>query len=592
MSGFKLDAVTEWVAHDPFGKIKPTDESEFPVSIVSGGGAAMVQAARGGYASFRLLVAGAGEYKVRASAGGGLAVDLYKAWYHHLKVEGQEPAYWPDALVPVKSRQTFALPDPDNKVPGQTVQEFWVDIYVPADAKPGRRKGKVQVLAGAETVSLPVQIEVLEPVIPEESCIQMDHNSYGSRGFERSYPKAFARAKKAPKYWHQQIEILHHRYRLFREHRVLYHNLSYGHSGSTDPIYHPEKTGSGRELQLSNWDLYDRHYGPLLDGSAFATAAPGMPGPRRPAAPIWGIYTPMNPEWPADYVNWGEPGYREEFTRGVGQFDAHFREKGWTNSVVEFFFNHKKRYRWFEWDGDEPKYSKDDAYHLVMGKLLREAIGDTPVNWRYRMDASWQQKSEWQSLAGSTDFWVCGQFIRWYRQELAAVLERGDIVWWYGGHPPIQAATGAQLENVYKTWVRGVHGFTHWSSTSPGRDPWFDSNGSSTGVVYPGERFGIAGPIPSVRLKIERNGVQDIDLIDGAARAAGTVEAVRETLLGTVPVKGVWEKPPRVARELPPEDWDSVNLQAEHEPIMEGGGKQDPQWWRELRRRALEGEVR
>ncbi len=591
MSGFKLSAFTEWSTHDPFGKIKPTDVSKYPVSITNGSGAA-VRAARGGYASFRLLVEGAGEYKVRASAGGGMEVDLYKAWYHHLKVEGQETTYWPDALVPVRSRQSFQLPDPDNNVPGQTAQEFWVDIFVPPDAKPGRRKVKVKLLSGASSVDLPVDVEVMEPVIPDEPCIQMDHNSYGSRGFETRYPKAFARSRKAPKYWHQQIDILHHRFRLFREHRVLYHNLSYGHSGSTDPIYHPEVVGRGRDMKLTNWDLYDRHYGPLLDGSAFATASPGMPRPRMPVAPIWGVYTPINPDWPADYLNWGEPGYEVEFTRGLRQFDEHLRAKGWTKSLVELFFNHKKRYRWYEWDGDEPKYSKDDAYHLTMGKFFHQTIDDSPVNWRYRMDASWQQKSEWQSLAGSTDFWVCGQFIRWYRQELQAVLARGDVVWSYGGHPPIQAATGAQLENVYKTWVRGIHGFTHWSSTSPGGDPWFNSGGSANGAVYPGERFGIAGPLPSIRLKVERNGVQDVDLLDQAAKSAGTLEELRETLLGSVPVKEVWEKPPRAAVELPPEDWDSINLNAEHEPIMEGGGEQDPQWWRELRKRALEGEVR
>jgi hypothetical protein len=32
--------------------------------------------------------------------------------------------------------------------------------------------------------------------------------------------------------------------------------------------------------------------------------------------------------------------------------------------------------------------------------------------------------------------------------------------------------------------------------------------------VYPGDRFGVEGPIPSVRLKIQRNAVQDVTLLD------------------------------------------------------------------------------
>ena len=34
-----------------------------------------------------------------------------------------------------------------------------------------------------------------------------------------------------------------------------------------------------------------------------------------------------------------------------------FREKGWTSTRFELFFNHKKRYKGFPWDGDESSLS-------------------------------------------------------------------------------------------------------------------------------------------------------------------------------------------------------------------------------------------
>ncbi|MHC4915550.1 MAG: glycoside hydrolase domain-containing protein [Planctomycetota bacterium] len=585
MAEFSLAAFNEWTAHDPFGSPKGLDGEAAalaePVAL---------RAARGGYVSLRVLVRGEGEYRLAVSAGSGLEADLYRVWYHRMRAaEGAEPEYWPDALVPVRRSGAYRLPDPDNDISGQKVQEFWLDVFVPPDAKPGKRRGSVRVTAGGAKTALAFRVEVLDAQVPEEPCVVMDINSYGSRGMPGNFPKTFGRAA-GPKLWGKSIEMLHNYYRVSHEHRTLLHNLGYGHSGRIDTIYAPRPVGSGRERRLGSWDLYDRHYGPLLDGSAFASASPGAPPPRRKASPIWGVYTPINPDWPADYLNWGEAGYEAEFTNCVREMDAHLREKGWTQSRIEFFFNHKKRYRWYEWDGDEQKYAKDNAYHAEMIRMWEAATADSAVNWVYRADASWQMKLQFEELGRHRNFWVCGGFIKWYPDEVREVLNRGETVWWYGGFPPIQMATSTVLQNLWKTWARSLHGFCHWSGIAPGKDPWFDSGGCATGVIYPGERFGIKGPIPSIRLKVLRNGIQDVDLLDAAARGAGRLDAVREELTGQVPIK-LWEKPPRAALEMPPEDWDSKNLAAEHEPIMEAEKQLSPQWWSTVRERALSAEV-
>jgi len=222
--------------------------------------------------------------------------------------------------------------------------------------------------------------------------------------------------------------------------------------------------------------------------------------------------------------------------------------------------------------------------------MWEQATLEGPVNWVYRADASWQMKRQFEELGGHRNFWVCGGFISWYREEARAAAARGETVWWYGGYPPLEAPSSAVLQNLWKTWARGLAGFCHWLATNPGPDPWFDSNGCATGVMYPGERFGIKGPIPSARLKLLRNGIQDIDLIDAAAKKTGRLEAVREELARGIPIK-LWGEPPRAAVELPPEDWDGHNLSAEHEPVMQAERKLDPGWWGALRERALSEEV-
>jgi hypothetical protein len=302
------------------------------------------------------------------------------------------------------------------------------------------------------------------------------------------------------------------------------------------------------------------------------------------------IYTPINPDWPASYLWWGERGYEVEFDRCVGQFDAHLRQRGWTDTYVEFFFNHKKRYRWFGWDGDEVKHLKDMDYHQEMVRLWEKAIGDTPVKWVYRMDASWQMVNQFKMMAGHKNFWVCGGFHRWYPEEVRQVIDRGDTVWWYGGTPPLQEATSSILSSVYQTWARGLHGYCAWLTTNPGPDPWFDCDGCDTGSIYPGERFGINGPIPSIRLKVQRNGIQDIDLIE-AAKTIGDTTSLCAELEQVIPI-ALWTRPPRAAEELPPEDWDSRNLAEEHEPVYENEKKLGPFWWQAVRDRALVREGR
>jgi len=106
--------------------------------------------------------------------------------------------------------------------------------------------------------------------------------------------------------------------------------------------------------------------------------------------------------------------------------------------------------------------------------------------------------------------------------------------------------------------------------------------------MYPGDRFGIPGPIPSIRLKLQRNAVQDINLIDARARAAGRLVEVRRQAAERIPVR-LWEVPPEVLTTRPPEEWDSRNLQGSQDDAMARHEALDPLWWADVREIALQG---
>ncbi len=239
------------------------------------------------------------------------------------------------------------------------------------------------------------------------------------------------------------------------------------------------------------------------------------------------MYLPINPEWPASFLAWGEPGYEREFVNVVSEMEQHFREKGWTSTRFEMFFNHKKRYKGFPWDGDETRFVRDYSYFKEYARLLREAVpADSPVKFVFRADVSWTMERQFKDLAGIINFWVCGGTeLGWFDGAAKELKDRGDIVWIYGGSPVVTEPISHVTIDVLRPWLWDIDGFVRWQTTQAGKDPWFQFEGGGEAMVYPGDRFGFEGPIPSIRLKVQRNAVQDLTLLN-TFRSARSIESL------------------------------------------------------------------
>jgi len=506
---------------------------------------------RNAFVSFHLVVdlPAGGDFEVSVKitdATRELEVDLFREWFH---LTESNRNYYPDALVPVSMPYKARLPDPDNRIEKQTSSAFWVDVWVPKEATPGVYRGVALLRTGHKRTTVPFEISVVEATVPEKDVVTIDHNSYGSSWLADYYGGIEVPSE-------QSFRVTHLYHRLFYEHRGVFHQLGYGHGGKVIAEFAPEIEGSGRTRRIKNWGLYDRHYGPLLDGSAFA-------GSRRGPRPIPFVYLPINPEWPASFLWWGEPGYETEFVNVVSQMEQHFRQKGWTQTRFEMFFNHKKRYKAFPWDGDETRFPEDDNYFREYRGLLRKALPpETPVKFVFRNDSSWAMERQFESLAGVVDFWVCGGSVfAWYPQAPRLLKGRGDIVWLYGGAPDVTKVSTAITENPLRVWLYGVDGWVHWQTTNPGEDPWFAFNGGAEVLAYPGERFGIRGPIPSVRLKLQRNCVQDLALLDSfkARVSIETLKAAAARQYNNSEPEAWWTPRPPLA-DQPPYDWTNATI--------------------------------
>ncbi len=550
----ELAALPEELRPDPFGGIVAVDRGAgdslagFPTTR----NPLSLAGARGGYVSFHLVVKlpEGGEFELAANLedrSGKLQLDLFREWFHYVESDRK---YYPDALIPASLPFRSRIPDPDNRIDKQSAQAFWVDIWIPPDAVPGLYRCRAVLKAGAKLRDLMIELRVAAATIPDVDVVTVDHNSYGSSWLADQY-----RDIKVPS--EESLKLIHLYHRLFYEHRGVFHQLGYGHGGKVIREFAPELAGSGRTKHVENWELYDRHYGPLLDGTAFA-------GSRRGPRPIPFVYLPINPEWPASFLWWGEPGYEVEFTNVLSQIERHFREKGWTNTRFEMFFNHKKRYKAFPWDGDEVRFPEDDKFFVEYGRLLKKAMPpDSPVKIVFRTDASWSMENQFKSLAGIINFWVCGSTeFSWYPEAAKEVKRRGDIIWIYGGPPSVTRVSTAITEYPLRAWVYGIDGWVHWQTVSAGEDPWFHFDGGNTALVYPGDRFGIKGPVPSVRLKIQRNFVQDITLAHSYSSVRpleGLKTEITRRFNGTEPDQWWLKRPPMADR--PPYEWTNSDFE-------------------------------
>jgi hypothetical protein len=570
-----LFIVSAYHRPDPFGSFVASD-----LAGASWNHSIQLSSARGGYVSFQLVIkSDTACNNCKLSIESAQPVEVYREWFHF---NTPDKHYYPDALIPVQLPYSFPMPGRENVIQGQKARAFWVDVWIAPNTKPGVYRGRAQLTDGSVRKLVSFSISVLPSEIPAQDVVDMDSNSYGDTWLQQQYPKALAGSGAAHE--DEKFHLIQQYYRIFYENRGVYDVLGYGHSGDIEPGFAPELAGTGTEKHIVSWDKFDRLFGPVLDGSAFA-------GTRRGPHPIPYLYLPVNPTWPANYLWWGEPGYQAEFTNVVREMENHFREKGWTTTTFEVFFNQKKRYKGFEWDGDEQRFPKDMRYFLVYRDLLTESLPkNTPVNFILRADVSWMMKEQFHVLKNAIQMWCAsgGMFV-WYLDELPALKQLGDTVWIYGGTPPVQDVSTAIATDPLRAWIYGVSGFERWLTVIPGPHPFQAlSDGGTTTLVYSGERFGIEGPIPSIRLKLQRNTIQDLDLLDAEAKRGD-----RETIQGQVvnlfdnTKLSEWKHSPSPPPPGEPANWTGTELDHAGKPYEAQFPTPQPDAWQRVHAFAL-----
>jgi len=492
--------MTVWVA-DPLTRVRPKDA---PGTATE----AKIKAARNEAEAFQVVVrAGEGGLKGVTVAVSDLQADgrvlerkhiaLFREHYVELRTpspKSKEGAgVYPDALVPLPDAGAKAPAKPPRiasapfVVPAGLNQPIWVEVTVPKDAAPGDYQGKVTISAeGEKPVEVPVTLTVWDFTLPDVPTLKTNFGGLGKRlilghpGFKpdsapyRDLEKSYAAAMAA--------------------HRLC------------PPIPPYLRPKPGRDGMV---DAKESHAG--LKTWIETYHVTGIPLSLLGADPA------------------GKD--KDANVKFLQSTWAYLKENGWEKMAYVYVV-------------DEPNTQVQYDEVRKRAKMIHEAQPGLKV---LCTEQPVPQDPAWGTLVGSVDVWVP----LWALFDEASVAERqkaGEECWSYtmlcpgkqGEDTPFWQVDFPLLNYRIPGWASkryGLTGLLYWTVVYwPECDPWTSPlsykqafNGEGL-LFYPGAPAGIDGPVPTLRLKALRDGLEDYEYLAlageaGKAKAAELVKS-------------------------------------------------------------------
>jgi hypothetical protein len=395
---------------------------------------------------------------------------------------------WPDALVPdvddVVGEKRNAFP---FDVKAGESRAIWVEVHVPADARPGVYRGTVTIESGEGEAEIPVALTVWDFDLPSTSSLRTAFSlSYG--GTRSAHGKDG-----------DQESALRARYgQLGLDHRISITTLA----------------DDGRHMDLDN---VANHYGPLLEGTAPTT----LEGAQLTAFKYVGDKTSV-----PEHARWA----------------TYFRERGWFDQLFDYTCDEPPLT--CSWDEikvrSDAVHAADPEFQTLVTTHVQAAeeqgvydaidIMVPVINFlddRPGQDLAGDQTAAYQPFVqqgGQKEFWTyqscmshgCGGTVDFGNPSASDQ--------YYTGWPSymIDASAVRSRAQEWLTFLHGATGELYWeTSMAFSHDAWsnqwdFSGNGDGT-LFYPGTPARIGGqtdiPVASIRLKMIREGMEDYEYL-------------------------------------------------------------------------------
>jgi hypothetical protein len=454
----------------------------------------------GGVDDATILVRGAQRVAIRASTiGAPLQLKLFFA--HFVSVDGKAV---PDALIPW---------DGSARSTEHTNQPVWLQVKVPYGTAAGTYTGSVELVVDGNATTVPVAVVVSPVTLPQQT--QVSGSLLTAFNFN---PQSYG-AKVSELYGVDPQTSLPELFSFFASYRLSPNNWGYGNP----------RVPAGYTSARQWW----------LDKSAQMVAAAGEPGQ---FASMW--IPVSNNRWsPSTYVGNVSPFKPQRWCNYLRSVHGFWQKHGWLSSYA------------YLWGMDEPGLTR---YRIVakQANAVHGCFGGGHVIVTGRPTA--ENRFLWNGGKDDVDDWVVlasryyGQYtnpsqsrrgVSHATQNLRlinAARRRGKQIWAYtydaASHstPGFTATEALSDPRLFVDWeaLEGITGLLYGQGTTtyPSKGNPLVSNDKEKGsfeLIYPGK----TGPIPSARLEVLREGIEDWEVMNVVRKKHGDA-AVRHLLDG------------------------------------------------------------
>ena len=376
--------------------------------------------------------------------------------------------------VPTKADSgTRLIPDPLLPMPGSISLEpdadrcIIADVYLPFDAAPGVRTGKITISDGRV---VPLEIKVLSFALPRQATFFCEMNGYGLPDHVDEY------------YALQQIAY---------DHRVHSNILHYSHNTAAPGSRKSNldmRLRSGRRMDNKKydsiepgattgyWDDFAEAFGPYIDGSLFKD---GHRGP----IPAPGFYLTFHESWPLNcrqffngnpdaYEAFTErPEYAQTYVNILQDFARLAESRGWKQTGFQVYFNNKgslNEKSKAPWILDEPSGFWDYRALQFYGELTdrgRKVAPDVKID--YRIDISRPEYCRGQ-LDKRDDLWIVSSWaFQNYRRLVTDRMQSDGLkAWVYGTSNHVHETNRNIQAWALDAWQDGAVGIVPWQTVN------------------------------------------------------------------------------------------------------------------------------
>ncbi|MDW6023083.1 DUF4091 domain-containing protein [Mesorhizobium sp. BAC0120] len=465
--------------------------------------------------------------------------------------------FFPDIAVPLELVGDFDIPARSN-------QSVWADIYVPRDASPGSYAGKLTVTEeGNVRFVVPVELTVLDFALPDQTTsgtmVATSYEEIARRYTGNAYPNPGTPQDRLARL------VADRQFMLARRHRI---SLVDDNSGATAwPQDRPRPEWIAR-----------------LTGKLFSRAN-GYAGPGEGLGSdlfVVGLYG----SWQSLWGGSDQQTLRMHTSSWESWFHANFPAVERLLYLADESPNFSQTEQWANWI-KQGLDARPPLATLATANLV-ESLDKMPS---VSVLASWIG-------VGDTSIWDAA---------VEKLRQTGRRLFFYNGMRPASGSFAVEDDGValrelpWGQFKKGVDRWFFWNATyyanyqgsrgdtdvfenaqTFGGEPKFDrvtgmtgwntSNGDGvlfypgTDAIFPGQSYGLAGPIASLRLKYWRRGIQDVeylalaDRVDRKATSAIVERMVPRVLWET----GVgsssdptWVRAP-ISWSVNPDDWEAA----------------------------------